>query len=391
MSASEKHISMPEDMPQFDLADVSPARLRFRHYILIASFVLIVVIPTAVSGWLSWNFSGILRQVTASYTVQEHSLGASGGAISVRSAFSGGGAEETAIVRQLVYSEDFYRVIRDQVDLTAIWPQERLVPHLPPRYNGTGPTEEGHRFWQNMVTVNLGSRDQIIRITVSAFDQQSAETLLEVIRTEAERRLNIARTAILTAAKSEAEMRVKQLRAQNDIDRRALTDFRLKNQAIDPTILAGLNISFKNNLRSIQANEEISIAEATASVARRGELIRRSEDRITAIDAYLSNPDATKGRIITTDEAAKLIEEYEPLRLKAEISGISLRAAELSILYYEREMESNKVFLSSVTGGSKATIKVFPQFGPTLLAVLVSCFVMWSAVLLIFYAVRDRK
>lgn len=74
-----------------------------------------------------------------------------------------------------------------------------------------------------------------------------------------------------------------------------------------------------------------------------------------------------------------------------ELSGIALRMAELSIIHYNRELESNKVFLTSVTGGNSATIRVFPQFGPTLIVVMIGCFIVWCMVLLTFYAIRDRK
>ena len=65
--------------------------------------------------------------------------------------------------------------------------------------------------------------------------------------------------------------------------------------------------------------------------------------------------------------------------------------AELSILRYNQELESTKVFLSSVTGGQMASIELFPQFWPTLLIVAMGSLVLWIILLLTFYGVRDRK
>ena len=116
----------------YDIRDVGLARLRKRHFVLIGAFVVMVIIPTLMAAYLSWNFAGSLRKVTASVTVQEHSLGSFGDDESTSSklhtAFKGSGGEETAIVRQLVLSEDFYRTIRSQIDLSRIWPEDRLVP-----------------------------------------------------------------------------------------------------------------------------------------------------------------------------------------------------------------------------------------------------------------------
>lgn len=379
----------------FDYNDVGPARLRPRHAFLILAFIIIVVVPVGLSAWLSWSFAGTLRQVTASVTVQEQSLGvlgeSSSGSDALRTAVTGSGAEETAIVRQLVNSRDFYRTLRDELDLTEIWPHDGVVPFLPPRYDENAEVEDGHAYWLNMVSVNLGSRDNIIRITVTAFDQESAERLLRAIQAEAERRLNLARTATLTAARAEAEARVEELREKNDQNRQALLEFRLRSESIDPSLLGALNAEFRNVLRSMQANEEIAVAEASASVSQVETLTRRSEDRIAALQYYLDNPESSQGRVVTPSEATELIAEYQPLITEAEISGLSLRVAELSILHYNRELESNKVFLTSVTGGNSSTIQIFPQFGPTLIVVFIGTFTVWCLVLLTFYAIRDRK
>lgn len=394
MSRAADTPAAPQTEPHYDFNEVGPAGLRPRHMFLIVAFVIIVIIPTCISAWISWNFAGTLRQVTASVTVQEQSLGVLGTrsrSAALRSAVTGAGAEETAIVRQLVNSEDFYRAIRDQVNLSEIWPEDRIAPYLPARYDPDAPVETGHRYWLNMVSVNLGSRDNIIRVTVTAFDQQSAERLLLAIRNEAERRLNLTRTATLVAARGEAEKRLAELRVQNAADRQALKDFRLDSRTIDPKLLVIMNAEFKSFLQNMRANEEIMVAEAEASVGRSGGLTRRPEDRLAAIDVYLNDPDATKGGIATAQEIARLIDDYQPLLTATELSGMALRLAELSIIHYNRELESNKVFLTSVTGGNSAAIRVFPQFGPTLIVVLIGTFILWCMVLLTFYAIRDRK
>ncbi|MFV0411624.1 MAG: hypothetical protein ACK5LJ_18575 [Paracoccus sp. (in: a-proteobacteria)] len=380
--------------PRHEFAEVRPARLRLRHYLLIASFIVIVVVPTSLTAILSWSFAGSLRQVTASVTVQEYSLGALGPTDSgslLKSALKGSGAEETAIVRQLVHSEDFYRTICDRLDLTRIWPPDRLVPYLPMRYDPAAPVEEGYEFWRNMVVVHLGSRDRIIRISVSAFDQATAEELLFTIRAEAERRLNLARTMTLSAAREEAVDRVEELRARNADDREKLTRFRLEHQTIDPAVQGLMLAEYRSILRGLRAQEEIRLNEAEASVARGEGLARRPVDRIAAIDTYLNDPAASEGRITPADEVTAQIAAYRPVLMDTLLSGMSLRMAEASILHYDRELETTKVFLSSVTGGSMASISLFPQFWPSLLVVLSGTFVLWTSILLIFYGIRDRK
>lgn len=381
-------------MLEIDIKDVELARLRRRHYVLITTFVLFVIVPTALAAYLSWNFAGSLRQVTASVTVQEHSLGSFGdesASSQLQTAFKGSGGEETAIVRQLVQSEDFYRTIRDQIDLSRIWPEDRLVPYLPTHYDADSAAEEGHDFWRNMVSVHLGSRDQIIRVSVTAFDQKSAEDLLQTIRVEAERRLNVARTATLKAAITEATKRVEEMRVKSDDDRRRLMEFRLQNRTIDPVVLVGLNVEFTKFLRSMRASEEIRLAEIEASVTSEHELTRGAEDRLSAIRAYLENAEHGRGKVVTPSEITALIAAYQPLLTEAELSGIGLRMAELSIMRYNQELESTKVFLSSVTGGSMASIILFPEFWPTLLIVAMGSLVLWIILLLTFYGIRDRK
>ena len=379
----------------YDIRDVGLARLRKRHFMLIGAFVVMVIIPTLLAAVLSWNFAGSLRKGTASVTVQGHSLGSFGGdestSAKLQSAFKGSGGEETAIVRQLVLSEDFYRTIRGQIDLSRIWPEDRLVPYLPTHYDPDGSAEEGHEFWRNMVAVHLGSRDQIIRLSVTAFDQQSAEELLRAIRVEAERRLNIARTATLKVAVTEAERRVGELRVKSDEDRRKLTEFRLNNRTVDPAVLLGLDAEYRTFLREMKASEEIRLAEIDGAVSREQELTRAANDRLVAIEAFLNDPMRRHGRVPTPDEITDLIAIYQPLLTEAQMSGLALRMAELSILRYNQELESTKVFLSSVTGGQMASIELFPQFWPTLLIVAMGSLVLWIILLLTFYGIRDRK
>ena len=152
-----------------------------------------------------------------------------------------------------------------------------------------------------------------------------------------------------------------------------------------------MNAEFKTFLRGMRANEEITIAAAEDSVDRSRGLTRRPEDRMTAIEAYLNDPEASKGAIISAAEITRMMDAYQPLLTATELSGMALRLAELSIIHYNRELESNKVFLTSVTGGNSAAIRVFPQFGPTLIVVMIGTFIVWCMVLLTFYAIRDRK
>ncbi|MDO5642262.1 MAG: hypothetical protein Q4G26_07745 [Paracoccus sp. (in: a-proteobacteria)] len=381
--------------PHFEFDDVVPARLRLRHVVLIAAFLVIVAIPSALAAWVSWNFAGSLRQVTASVTVQAQSLGVLGGgsrSTALRSALSsGGGAEEAAILRQMIQSEDFFRTIRDRIDLVAIWPDDLVVPYLPARYRADAPVEQGYAFWRNMVSVNLGSRDRIIRITVTAPEQDAADRLLQTIRLEAERRLNLTRTATLTAALDEAERRVADLRRQDAADREALKQFRLQNLAIDPQLLIGLNSRFRDFLRSMQATEEVLIAQTEATLGPGGRLAQRSSDRIRAVGTYLNDPAASADYLASADEITTMIAGYQPLMTEVTLSGMSLRMAEQSIIHYKRELESSKVFLTSVTGGTAATVRSFPQFWPTLLIVTIGGFTLWSVLFLTFYAIRDRK
>ena len=100
-------------------------------------------------------------------------------------------------------------------------------------------------------------------------------------------RLNVARSATLKAAITEATKRVEEMRVKSDDDRRRLMEFRLQNRTIDPVVLVGLNVEFTKFLRSMQASEEIRLAEIEASVTSEHELTRGAEDRLSAIRAYL--------------------------------------------------------------------------------------------------------
>lgn len=379
----------------YAIPDVARSRLRLRHYVLLGAFAVMVIVPMLVAVGVSLRFSGTLRQVTTSVTVQEHSVssfsdGAGPGA-ALRSAFKSSGGEETSIVRQLIQSEDFFRTISDQLDLADIWPADLLVPYLPYRFDPTASVEQRHRFWRNMVVVHIGSRDAIIRLTVTAGEQGRAETLLSAIRAEAERRINLARTATLKSALADATARVAQMRARYNADRDRLLAFRLESKTIDPALLAVLNATFTADLRGLLAAERIRLGEISASVESRDELSRISRGRIDAMTRFLESGSGPETGVTSADEITAMIAQYEPLLGAAEASRISLRAAEVSVINFTRELESNKAFLASVTGGSMSSVKVFPQFWPTLLIVSICGFLAWVIVVIVFYAVRDRK
>ncbi|WBU63236.1 hypothetical protein PAE61_12820 [Paracoccus aerodenitrificans] len=374
------------------IPELRPMVLRMRHRVVIAGFILIVCLPVICAAVMSWRFAGTLQKVSISLTLQEQALGAFGDldtGSALKAAFSGARAEEASIIRQLVQSEDFYRSVRDRVDLARIWPRSRIVPFLPLRYE-TAPVEKGFEFWRKMVRVHVGSRDGIIRLSVTGFRQEDAAMLLSAIRDEGEQRLNVARAVILSEALRNAQQRVRVLRAQYVKDSDRLRNFRLQSATIDPMLLARLNARFDNALRSMLATEEIRLAGSPLARASQSAPMR-GEDRLSAITAQIEDAAEGSGRIIAPSDLALLIAAYQPVLTRAEMSGMSLRIAELSLLGLARQYESNRVFLTSVTGGAAISVESFPRFLPTVLIVSVSCIVLWAMLLIAFYAIRDRR
>ncbi|MFD2843690.1 hypothetical protein [Paracoccus cavernae] len=134
---------------------VSAAQPQKRHWMLLLSFLIIVVVPTLISAWYLWNRAADQYVSTVGFSVRkEDSAAPSFDFLGGLAALSGGtvGASDTDILYQYIRSHDMVETADQKLDLRTMfsrdWPRDFVFA-----YNPTGTIEDLTDYWQRQVKI----------------------------------------------------------------------------------------------------------------------------------------------------------------------------------------------------------------------------------------------
>ena len=376
------------------LPPAGTARARFRHWILLSSFVILVLIPVGVVAGYLWTRATDQYLSNVAFSIRKTDAQPGLELLGGLSAFtSTGGAKDNDVLQEYFLSPDMVVRISEKIDLRAVfsreWPNDFWFAFDP-----DGKTEDLVEFWRRQVKVLNDDKTGIMSVQVAAFTPEDAQQIASAVFDEGARFVNelsaISRddtTRFARAELAKAEDRVREVRA-------AFTEFRTRTQVVDPTaeFTGAMTIvgELEAQLTEAMIAHDVLLESNTRENDPRLEQARR---RISAIEGRIEKERAKFSADTGPggESYANLVAEYEILTTDREFAEAAYTAARASLDISLAEAERRSRYLAAHISPQKAELSERPD-RPLVLAFF-TLFVLlgWGILTLIYYSVRDRS
>lgn len=373
---------------------VGIARPRYRHWALLASFVLCVVLPSLLAAGYLWTRAANQYVSTVAFSVRQTDQSSGLDLLGGLSAFTNTAAtSDTDILYEYFRSPDMVTRLQERMDLPAMfskaWPRDFWYA-----YDPDGTLEDLVEHWNRQVRVMNDDNTAIITVKVAAYAPEDARSIAQGIFDEGSRFINqlsdVAREDSTRYAREEvakAEARVRDVRQE-------FVEFRTRTQIVDPAadfsaamgVLAQLQAQLADAMVAQDLLRESGTREGDPRMEQAGRRIAAIENRIVQEREKFSADSAGPNG----ESYAKLVTEYERLmadRGFAEGAYTASRAA-LDIALAEAERQTR--YLAAHIAPQLAQQSTRPD-RPLVLGFFAGfALLIWAVGILIYYSIRDR-
>lgn len=359
---------------------------------LLLSFLLIVVIPTAVSAWYLWIRAADQYASSVRFSVRQEQNSSAISILGAIPSFSGSSSADTDIIYDYIQSQQLVAEIEAEMKVSVIWsrPEDDFVY----AYDTSGTIEDLTDYWQDMVKVYYDSVTRLIEVRVLAFDPADAQRIAARIfekSTELVNRLNeVSRDDALRYAKEELEDTEHRLL----VARQAMTTFRAENQIIDPTSAVAGQSAVLQQLKQELVRAQIELGLLADSGLAEDPRRRTIEKRIKVIEEQIEFEREKLGMTSDTGPGSAMVlivAEYERLFADLQFAEGAYRAARAAYDIAQAESRRRTRYLAAHVDPTFAESSRYPERGITLVVLGVFLFLSWSILALVYYAVRDRR
>ncbi len=367
-----------------------PPRTRARRFRVPGlGFILVVLLPTLLTGIYYFGFAADQYVSEARFVVRSSSRQAPSGLGSLLSNVGiTRSQDDTYPVNDFIMSRDAAKLLVNRQDLRAIMsrPEADGLARFPNFYS-KDTFEDLFKRYKDLVNVTLDTSSGISELTVRAFRPQDSETVALALLGDAEALINRmnerARQDAIMVAQSEvnrSEKRVTDVQA-------ALTQFRTRQNTIDPT---------KSSTGLLELVGRLS-QESSSSKAQLSELLRTApqspqipglRNRIGALDRQI----AEEQRKIVGDNSsiATTLGDYERLLLSREFADKSLSSAIGSLESARVEAQRQQLYLERVVEPNLADAALYPKRITSTATVLLACLLIYGIGWLLLAGVREH-
>ena len=375
----------------------TPASMRSRHWGLLVSMFLLVVVPVSVTGWYLWTRAVDQYASVVGFTVREEG-GSSAtdflGGFAAQIAGGGSTQSDTDILFEFIQSHDLVARVDAAIDLRghygAPYDQDPVFA-----LKSDSSFEELVDYWSRTVRISYDQSVRLMKLEILAFSPEMAQSIGQLIITESEKMINAlnatARSDILYNTErdlEEAESRLKSARE-------ALVIFRTRTQTVDPVSDLQARMGVVSTLQQQLAEALISLDMLGANISETDPRVAQATRRIEVIRHRIKlereavtdgGPNSAGGM-----DYPSLLAEYERLIVDREFAEETYRAALTALDVARANAQRQSSYLTAFVRPTLPQTAEYPRRA-TLFAMTVFFLVFaWAIMALIFYSVRDSR
>ena len=364
-------------------------RMKARYRAIIATFVMLVILPVAIVATYLFAVAKDQYQSTASFSIRsEEANAAVTGLLGALTQVSSGSASDPDILFEYIRSQDIVSELDTEINLTALF---RKAPGDPVYNLADGATiEDLYDQWMRMISVVHESNNGILEVEARAFTPEDAQTIVAAIVGKSSTLVNkLSRVAHDDAIRFAMEELTE---AENALFalRQKLTIFRRTNQIVDPVSDAQGQLGILQALQTELARALIEQDTLSSFAQPNDPRIASNDIRIQAITKRIdAERDALQGSV--SDSKLDLFSEYEDLLVQQEFANASYTQALAAVATARAEARRQTRYVAVHVEPTLAEQSQYPQ--RYVIVVLTALFAMlaWAILVLGYYNVRDNR
>ncbi len=373
-----------------------PARMKKRHWGLMASFLLMVLAPLVAVSLYLWTVAEDQYISTVGFTVRSQESSGANDLLGGLAQFAGGNsASDSDILYEFIQSQEMAKVVDGRLDLKAHyaqrWPDDWAFSLWP-----DASLEDLVWYWQRVVSMSYDGSSGLIEVQVVAFDAAMAQAVTREIVAESQTRINALNARAREDAMGYAQADLAEAIERLKDARGALTQFRTRTRIVDPNADIQGRMGVMNNLQQQLAEALIEYDLLLGSVSPGDPRLKKALQRIDVIrdriviERQTFTSSSTETGAVGEDYPS-LISEFERLNVDLEYAE-SVYGAALTALEVARDDAARQSrYLATYITPTLAEDSEYPQ--RYILAGLAGLFLLlgWSILSLIYYSIRDRS
>lgn len=375
---------------------VARAQPRRRHLILLASFLLLVVLPALLTYFYLWGRAEDRYASVAAFSVHREDAAGSAELMAGLPALgvSAGATSDTDVLYQFIQSQRMVELVNEKVDLRqsygAAYDKDPIFALSP-----NASLEEMVGYWDQIMSVVYEPDTRLISIEVSAFQPQLATQIAQIVLDESGKLINdlsdIAQEDTIRQAREELDKASEELKET----RLAMSRFRDVEQIVDPTAdftgQMGVITALQQSLADAMIKRDMLVGTTTNANDPR---IQQAERTIEAIQARIAGEREKVGARTETadgDPLSRVVGEYESLVVDREFAEKSYLAARASYDAAVAEARRRSRYLAVHIPPTQAETAIYPN--RPILATVATVFLLlaWALLALTVYSIRDRR
>ena len=368
-----------------------PARLRRRHWGVLLSFVLLVMLPSGASWWYLYQRAADQYASTIGFSVRKEEIGSAVELLGGISEISTGSSSDTDILYEFIQSQNLVEKVNARLDLRAIFTKPQNDPAFALKPDSS--IEDLVNYWGWMVKIAYDGGNGLIQVRVQAFDAGDAQNIAKAIFEESSLMINrlsaIARNDATHYAAEELAEAVERLK----VARQTITAFRNEAQIVDPNADIQGQMGLLNTLQQ-QLAEALIEHDLLRETTRAGDpRIEQAARKISVIEARIA-AERKKLGVGSGGEGeayASLINEYEGLTVEREFAERSYLAALTAYDTARAEAQRQSRYLAAYVEPTLAETPEYPERLMLFGLVTLFLFLAWSILVLIYYSIKDRR
>lgn len=376
-------------MSEFKTAKKS--KIKFRHVALLIVFMLLVIAPTAFVVSYLHNQARDQFVSTVAFTVRSEDVSSATDLLGGLSALGSGSSSDTDILFEYIQSKSLVAAIDQKINIKKRYSQFYVDD---PWYSldPDDTIEDLTDYWPQMVKIFYDQGTGLIEIKVRSFSREDSKEIANAIyelSSELINRLNaIARDDAIAYAKDELNRAFERLRDT----RSQLAEFRSLNKMVDPqaeiAMQSGVINSLQNQLSELLVEFDLILGTATEDDPRLVEI----RQRINVVKLrILEERDKFARESDSQISYSNLIGEFEGLMVDREYAEKTYLAALAAYDGAITEAQRQSRYLAPYIEPTLAEKSEYPQRALLSIFVLLGLTFLWLTIILVYYAIKDRR
>lgn len=374
---------------------VAVAQPRRRHWLMLVSFLLMVMLPTALWAWYLWARASDQYVSTVGFSVRKEQMTPSIDLLGGLSSFAGGNgsASDTDILYEYIRSQDMVEKVDHELDLRARfsrdWPHDFIFAFDP-----DGHVEDLTKYWQRQVKVLYDNSTALITLNVSAFSAEDAQAIAATVFKESSDKINQLSAVAQSDATRLASEELEKARGELTETRQAMTAFRMKSQIVDPQADLAGQMGVLSGLQAQLAEALVANDMLLDNARPTDHRVTQSQQKIDALRRLIDQERSkfgAEGQGPAGESYAQLMAEYEKLAVDREFAEGAYRTARIAYETAIAEAQRQSRYLAAHIEPKVAQSSTEPKRLWLLFMVAGMLMAGWSILVLIYYSVRDRR